>query len=73
MNTLKFTGRCLDNVLVAMIAQILDNACIPNVLWGNYLLTIYGVPSVIDVSLRVAKFFYSLTNFRELPLFCPMN
>jgi hypothetical protein len=56
MDTFKFNGHCLDNELVAMIAQLLDNARIPNVLWGNYLLTIYGVPSVVDVSLRVAKF-----------------
>ena len=56
MDTFKFNGHCLDNMLVAMIARLLDNARIPNVLWGNYLLTIYGVPSVVDVSLRVAKF-----------------
>jgi hypothetical protein len=39
----------IDEVLVASIAQILVENGVPCVLWGNYLLTIYGVPSVINV------------------------
>jgi hypothetical protein len=35
--------------LVMKFCQILDSAGVPNVLWGNYLLTIYGVPTITDV------------------------
>ncbi|KZZ99233.1 thioredoxin reductase [Beauveria brongniartii RCEF 3172] len=38
----------LDGKPVARICQILNSAGVPNVLWGNYLLTIYGVPTIID-------------------------
>ncbi|KAJ5751366.1 hypothetical protein N7533_008394 [Penicillium manginii] len=34
--------------LVMKFCQILDSAGVPNVLWGNYLLTIYGVPTITD-------------------------
>jgi len=33
----------------AHIACILDRAGIPNVLWGNLLLTVYGVPTIVDM------------------------
>ncbi|KAJ5584755.1 uncharacterized protein N7459_004555 [Penicillium hispanicum] len=42
------TPLTLDNRLVAMISSVLTSAGIPNVLWGNYLLTIYGVPTIVD-------------------------
>ncbi|KAM3458965.1 hypothetical protein MY3296_000112 [Beauveria thailandica] len=38
----------LDGKPVAKICQILNSAGVPNVVWGNYLLTIYGVPTIID-------------------------
>lgn len=43
------TPLTLDNKLVAMISSVLTSAGIPNVLWGNYLLTVYGVPTIVDV------------------------
>jgi hypothetical protein len=36
--------------LVASIAQALNAAKIPCVLWGHYLLNVHGVPSIIGVS-----------------------
>jgi len=40
----------IDENLVAAISHILLECNIPCVLWGNYLLTVYGVPSIVDVS-----------------------
>lgn len=40
----------LDGKLVTRLCQILNSAGVPNLLWGNYLLTIYGIPTIIDVS-----------------------
>ncbi|KFY36119.1 hypothetical protein V494_05301 [Pseudogymnoascus sp. VKM F-4513 (FW-928)] len=40
----------IDETLVASISRILVESNIPCVLWGNYLLAIYGVPSIVDVS-----------------------
>lgn len=40
----------IDETLVASISHILLGSNIPCVLWGNYILTIYGVPSIVDVS-----------------------
>jgi hypothetical protein len=37
--------------LVAAIAQTFDEACIENILWGNMALALYGVPTVVNVSL----------------------
>lgn len=39
----------LDGKFVARISQILNDAGVPNLLWGNYLLTVYGIPTIIDV------------------------
>ncbi|KAF2760782.1 hypothetical protein EJ05DRAFT_530615 [Pseudovirgaria hyperparasitica] len=38
----------LDNRLVASAAARLDAAKIPHVLWGNYMLTIFGIPTIVD-------------------------
>ncbi|XWW98690.1 hypothetical protein V2A60_006692 [Cordyceps javanica] len=38
----------LDGKSVARICQILNSAGVPNVLWGNYLLRIYGVPTIVE-------------------------
>jgi hypothetical protein len=38
----------IDEELVASISRILTKNGVPCVLWGNYLLTIYGVPSIVD-------------------------
>lgn len=58
----KFDGQKLDDELVAAVAGALDEAHVPNLLWGNYLLTVFGVPSIVDVSFpgRVATRFLSL-------------
>jgi len=62
MAPFQFSGQPLDYDLVANIACLLDHASIPNVLWGTYLLNVYGVPTIIDVSnnrsLRTACVFY---------------
>jgi len=39
----------LDDRLVASAAAKLDAAKIPSVLWGNYMLTIFGIPTVVNV------------------------
>lgn len=50
----------VDEKLVASISRILTRNEIPCVLWGNYLLTVYGVPSIVDVSLSVQIHNFSL-------------
>lgn len=44
----------LDDNLVANLSGILNSAGIPNFLWSNYLLTIYGVSTFVDVSIPIA-------------------
>jgi hypothetical protein len=46
----------IDEKLVASISRLLTSAKIPCVLWGNYLLTIYGVPSIVNVSCRLGLY-----------------
>lgn len=41
----------LDDKLVTRICQILNFASVPNLLWGNYLLTVYGVPTITEVGI----------------------
>jgi hypothetical protein len=55
-----FSGQQLDNDLVVSISCLLDAADVPNLLWGNYLLTVYGVPTVVDVS-RLSERNFSFT------------
>ena len=55
MTGFHFSGQQLDNDLVTSISCLLDTADIPNLLWGNYLLTIYGVPTVVDVSISLQR------------------
>lgn len=50
MTSFIFEGQSLDTKLVAEISSLLDSAGVLHLLWGNYLLTIYGVPTVVDVS-----------------------
>ncbi|KAJ5702896.1 hypothetical protein N7488_010444 [Penicillium malachiteum] len=40
--------QALDARLVAVISGIFTSAGVPNTLWGNYLLTVYGVPTIVD-------------------------
>lgn len=40
----------LSEELVKSISQLLIDAGVPSVLWGDCLLTIYGVPSIVGVS-----------------------
>ena len=49
MSDFHFTDQELDNNLVESISSLLDAAGVPNLLWGNYLLTIYGVPTIVNV------------------------
>ncbi|KAL4795146.1 hypothetical protein BDV19DRAFT_389547 [Aspergillus venezuelensis] len=43
-----FTGQRLERDLVSSVSNLLTEADIPNLLWGNYLLSIYGVPTIVD-------------------------
>lgn len=47
----QFNGQGLTNELVTSVSSLLDTVEIPHLLWGNYLLTIYGVPTIVDVSI----------------------
>ncbi|KAL2779871.1 hypothetical protein BJX66DRAFT_321009 [Aspergillus keveii] len=51
MTAFHFSGQQLDSDLVTSISSLLDDVKVPNLLWGNYLLTVYGVPTVVDVSM----------------------
>lgn len=42
--------QAMEPQLVADVASVLDAEGIPHVLWGTWLLALYGVPTVIDVS-----------------------
>jgi len=39
----------LDDRLVASVAARLDAAKIAHVLWGNYMLTVFGIPAIVNV------------------------
>ncbi|KAJ9301024.1 hypothetical protein DTO217A2_7800 [Paecilomyces variotii] len=43
-----FNGQKFDHELVAAISSRLDSVGVPNILWDNYLLTVYGVPTIVD-------------------------
>lgn len=45
----------INEELVGSLSRILTENGIPCVLWGNYLLTVYGVPSMVDVSFRLSS------------------
>ncbi|PYH67145.1 uncharacterized protein BO88DRAFT_466550 [Aspergillus vadensis CBS 113365] len=48
MTTFHFSGQQLDSDLVTSISSLLDDVNVSNLLWGNYLLTVYGDPTVVD-------------------------
>jgi len=48
--------KVIDETLVASISRILTRKKIPCVLWGNYLLTVYGVPTIVDVRSPLLSF-----------------
>lgn len=56
MITFHLSDQQLDNDLVTSISSLLDAVNVPNLLWGNYLLTVYGVPTIFDVSICMAGF-----------------
>lgn len=49
MSDCHIQAQTLDRKLVATISSMLTSAGVPNILWGNYLLTVYGVPTIVDV------------------------
>ena len=53
----------LDENLVAAIAASFDGAGIDNVLWGDCLLTVFGVPSGLDVGIQAASLNCSALKF----------
>lgn len=69
-----FTDQRLGNNLVASAAGLLDSAGVPNFLQGNYLLTVYGVPTIVDVCgrLKLSSNQYPLTPGRVSPSLCPI-
>ncbi len=46
---LKFHGQPITQHLIAGTAGLLDAHKIPNVLWGNIMLIVHGVPSLTEV------------------------
>lgn len=52
MSDSRIEAQSLDDELVATISRTLISAGVPNIMWGNYLLTVYGVPTIVDVCLR---------------------
>ncbi|KAL3469519.1 hypothetical protein BJX99DRAFT_265131 [Aspergillus californicus] len=48
MTTFHFNGQPLDTDLATSISSLLDAVDVPNLLWGNYLLTVYGIPTIVD-------------------------
>jgi len=50
MANFHFNGQKFDHELVAEISSRLDCVGVPHILWDNYLLTIYGVPTIASVS-----------------------
>ncbi|KAI2610613.1 uncharacterized protein GGS25DRAFT_518912 [Hypoxylon fragiforme] len=64
-----------DQDFVKSISQLLSDAGVPSVLWGDYLLTVYGVPSVIggidfiipDEKLPAAVAALKRSNLRRCP------
>lgn len=74
MTDFHFNGQRLDNDLVMSISCVLDAAGVPNLLWGNYLLTVYGVPTIVDVGVLATDNRCSSTTYRfcdrVFPLLC---
>ncbi|KAA8641637.1 uncharacterized protein ATNIH1004_011773 [Aspergillus tanneri] len=61
-----FCGQKLNDELVTSISRLLNTAGVPALLWGNYLLTIYGVPTIVDVSTFATKAIMEITlNFEQ--------
>ncbi len=54
----RFTGQPLDAQLVANVASLLDAEGIPYVIWGNWLLKLFGVPTIVDVRPQAALSLY---------------
>ncbi|KAJ5102018.1 hypothetical protein NUU61_004240 [Penicillium alfredii] len=48
MSAIRIQAQSLDDKLVATISRTLTSAGVPNILWGNYLLTVYGIPTIVD-------------------------
>ncbi|KAJ5940109.1 hypothetical protein N7516_000277 [Penicillium verrucosum] len=46
MSDIRIQSQSLDDKLVATVSGMLISAGVPNILWGNYLLTIYGIPAI---------------------------
>lgn len=44
-----YKGEPLGQELIASIAGLLSASTTPNVLWGNYMLIVHGVPSLVEV------------------------
>lgn len=54
----------LVNRLVRSAAARLDAAQIPNVFWGNYMLTTFGTPTIVDVRTSCES---ELTKYNKCP------
>lgn len=50
MASFYFNGQEFGHELVAAISSRLDSVGVPNILWDDYLLTVYGVPTIVNVS-----------------------
>lgn len=45
----------LTQGLIATVSQLFDSRGVPSILWGNLLLTVYGVPSLTNVRRDLSK------------------
>lgn len=52
MAKFKYSGQMLDHKLTMEVGNILDQAGVPNALWGEVYLNMIGAPVTIYVSLK---------------------
>ncbi|KAF2819319.1 hypothetical protein CC86DRAFT_244628, partial [Ophiobolus disseminans] len=53
---------------VSAVAQALNAAQVPCVLWGHYLLNVHGVPSIVAVNTVLPSYFVLASDQTTLPL-----
>lgn len=71
MTDFHFSGQPLDNDLIASVSHVLHTGGVPNLLWGNYLLTVYGVPTIVDV--RIPPTYHHCSPEATTNFYCPQD
>ena len=49
---------CITEDFVASLAQLLNAAQVPCVLWGHVLLRVHGVPTIVGVSVPSSRLLF---------------